>query len=192
MAEGTSGQRLAPIALEAMTPEQKQVAEAIMAGPRGGLRGPFNAWLRSPELADRYQRVGEYLRFHSSLGPRLNEMAILMTAAHWQSPFEWYAHAPLALKAGLAPETALAIARGERPAGMREDEAVVWAFCSELRERRNVSDATYAAALALWGERGIVDLIGVNGYYDAVSMTLNVAGVLPPAEAGVPIAPPPR
>jgi 4-carboxymuconolactone decarboxylase len=192
MAEGTSGQRLAPIALEAMTPEQKQVAEAIMAGPRGGLRGPFNAWLRSPELADRYQRVGEYLRFHSSLGPRLNEMAILMTAAHWQSPFEWYAHAPLALKAGLAPETALAIARGERPAGMREDEAVVWAFCSELRERRNVSDATYAAALALWGERGIVDLIGVNGYYDAVSMTLNVAGVLPPAEADVPIAPPPR
>ncbi len=183
-------QRLIPLAIEEMSPEQRQVAEAIMAGPRKGLRGPFNAWLRSPDLADRYQKVGEYLRFNSSLDARLNEMAILMTAAHWQSPFEWFAHAPLAIKAGLAPETAAAIAAGQKPATMRDDEAVVWAFCHQLRENRDVDDATYAAAVALWGERGVIDLIAVNGYYDAVSMTLNVARVRPPEGAEVPITAP--
>jgi 4-carboxymuconolactone decarboxylase len=183
------GKRLAPIPLEEMTPEQRKAAEAIMAGPRKGLRGPFNAWLRSPELADRYQRVGEYLRFHSSLDPRLNEMAIIMTAAHWRSPFEWYAHAPLALKAGLGEDTIAAIARGEKPADMKPDEAIVWSFCTQLRETRTVDDATYAAAVAAWGERGVVDLIAVNGYYDAVSMTLNVARVMPPEGAEVPIRP---
>ena len=185
-----TAQRLPPIPLEAMTPEQRKVADAIMAGPRKGLRGPFNVWLRSPELADRLQKVGEYLRFSSSLDPRLNEMAILMTAAHWQSPFEWFAHAPLAIKAGLAPETVAALARGERPAGMRDDEAVVWAFCTQLRATRTVDDATLAAVIALFGERGVADLIGVNGYYDIVSMTLNVGEVLPPAGAEVPIRPP--
>lgn len=185
-----SPKRLEPIPLDAMTPEQRNVAEAIMAGPRKGLRGPFNVWLRSPELADRLQKVGEYLRFNSSLETRLNEMAILMTAAHWQSPFEWYAHAPLAIKAGLAPETAAAIARGERPTTMRDDEAVIWDFCTQLRANRTVSDATFAAAVALWGERGVADLIGVNGYYDIVSMTLNVGEVLPPEGADVPIRAP--
>jgi 4-carboxymuconolactone decarboxylase len=182
--------RMVPLALEAMTPEQRAVAEAIMSGPRKGLRGPFNVWLRSPELADRLQKVGEYLRFNSSLDARLNEMAILMTAAHWRSPFEWYAHAPLALKAGLAPETAMALAAGERPATMRADEATIWDFCTEMRNNRTVSDATYAAAVAEWGERGVVDLIAVNGYYDAVSMTLNIGDVLPPEGAEVPISAP--
>jgi 4-carboxymuconolactone decarboxylase len=184
------GKRLAPIPLEEMTPEQRKAAEAIMSGPRKGLRGPFNAWLRSPELADRYQRVGEYLRFHSSLDTRLNEMAIIMTAAHWRSPFEWYAHAPLALNAGLGDDTVAAIARGERPTDMKPDEAILWDFCTQLREKRTVDDATYAAAVAAWGERGVVDLIAVNGYYDAVSMTLNVAEVMPPEGAEVPIRPP--
>ncbi len=185
-----SQQRMLPLALETMTPAQRAVADAIMAGPRKGLRGPFNVWLRSPELADRLQKVGEYLRFSSSLELRLNEMAILMTAAHWRSPFEWYAHAPLAIKAGLAPETVAAIAAGERPTTMRPDEAIIWDFCSQLRENRTVSDATYAAAVAAWGERGVVDLIAVNGYYDAVSMTLNIGEVLPPEGAEVPISAP--
>jgi 4-carboxymuconolactone decarboxylase len=173
-----------------MTDAQRRVADAIAAGPRKGLRGPFNAWLRSPELADRLQRVGEYLRFNSSLPPRLNEMAVLMTAAHWRSPFEWYAHAPLAIAGGLDPAIVADIGAGRRPAGMKEDEETVWEFCSQLRERRNVSDATFARAVALFGERGVVDLIGVSGYYDAVSMTLNVAGVLPPEGAEVPFGPP--
>jgi 4-carboxymuconolactone decarboxylase len=113
-----------------------------------------------------------------------------MVAAWWQSPFEWYAHAPLAIKGGLAPETVAAIARGEKAAAMREDEAIIWDFCTQLRDKRQVSDATYAAAVAAFGERGVVDLIAVNGYYHTVSMTLNIGEVLPPADAGVPINPP--
>ncbi len=185
-----TAKRMVPLALETMTLEQRSVADAIMSGPRKGLRGPFNVWLRSPELADRLQKVGEYLRFNSSLDKRLNEMAILMTAAHWQSPFEWYAHAPMAIDAGLAPETAAALAKGERPTTMKPDEAIIWDFCTQLRRDRTVTDATYAAAVAAWGERGVVDLIAVSGYYDAVSMTLNIGEVLPPEGAEVPIAPP--
>ena len=93
--------RFPPLDPAAMSPEQKRVADAIASGPRGGLRGPFQAWLRSPELADRLQRVGEYLRFSSSLPPRLNEFAILITARAWNAKYEWYAHYPLALQAGL-------------------------------------------------------------------------------------------
>ncbi len=190
MTTDNSEPRLPPMALDAMTREQRSAAEAIMAGPRKGLRGPFNAWLRSPELADRLQRVGEYLRFNSSLPPRLNEMAILMTAAHWQSPFEWYAHAPLAIAGGLSPAIVAALAVGARPDTMQDDEAVVWDFCTQLRAKRTVDDATYARAKAAFGERGIVDLIGVSGYYDIVSMTLNVGEVLPPEGAEVPISAP--
>lgn len=182
--------RLTPIPAEQMTADQRRVAEAISAGPRKGLRGPFNAWLRSPELADRLQRVGEFIRFHSSLDARLNELAILMTAAHWSSPYEWYAHYPLALKAGLRAEIADAIGRGERPVGMHADEEIIWEFCTQLRARRNVDDKTYAAAVAAFGEVGVVDLIGANGYYDTVSMTLNVAEIRAPEDAGVPFKPP--
>ena len=182
--------RLPPIPPEAMTPALRTAADAITAGPRKGLRGPFNAWLRSPEFADRMQRVGEYIRFHSSLDARLNEFAILLTAAHWSSPYEWYAHYPLALKAGLRAGIADAVARGERPVGMHDDEEIVWEFCTQLRANRNISDKIYAAAVAAFGEIGVVDLIGVNGYYDAVSMTLNIAEVHPPEDAGVPIKPP--
>lgn len=189
MADGRKP-RLPPIPLDSMTAEQRAVAERIMAGPRKGLRGPFNVWLRSPELADRLQKVGEYLRFNSSLHPRLNEMAILMTAAHWQSAFEWYAHAPLALNGGLDPAIVASIARGEKPDPMPAEEAAIWQFCSELREKRNVSDATLETAIRLFGERGVADLIGVSGYYDVVSMTLNVGEVLPPEGSDVPITPP--
>src|ERR1700760_3649866 len=100
-----TGERFPEIPLDKMTPQQRAVADAIMSGPRQRMSGPFNAWLRSPELADRLQKVGEYVRFHTSLDKRLNEMAILMTAQHWGASYEWYAHAPLAAKAGLAPET---------------------------------------------------------------------------------------
>src|SRR3954451_873573 len=103
---------------EQMTPEQKRVAEAIMSGPRGGLRGPFNAWLRSPEVGDRLQRVGEQLRFHSSIPAALNEFAILITAREWNAPYEWYAHYPLAVKAGLPAPVADAVAQGRRPEAM--------------------------------------------------------------------------
>jgi 4-carboxymuconolactone decarboxylase len=175
-----TGERMPQIPLEQMTPAQRPVAESIMAGPRGGMRGPFNAWLRSPELADRLQKVGEYVRFNTSLDKRLNEMAICMTAQYWSSQYEWYAHAPLALKAGLNPDVLKAIGEGRKPDTMKDDEDIVWEFTTQLRRDRNVDDAIYARALEKFGERGIVDLIAANGYYDVVAMTLNVARVSPP------------
>src|SRR5579872_5355535 len=165
--------RFPPLARETMTPEQRAVAEAIASGPRGGLRGPFQAWLRSPEVANLLQKVGEYVRFSSSVPPRLNELAILITARAWDAQFEWWAHYRLALEAGLDPAIAADIADGRRPASMQPDEAVVYDFCTELRTTHRVSDATLAATTALLGDAGVIDLIAVSGYYDTVSMTLN-------------------
>ena len=172
------------IPLEEMTPEQRTAAEAIMSGPRAAVPGsaataktpgsPFNPWLRSAELADRLQRVGEYLRFRSSLPARLNEFAILITARQWDSQYEWYAHHRLALQGGLDPAVAADLAEGRRPANMKDDEAVVYNFCTELHNDKKVSDATYKAALDKFGERGVMDMIAVTGYYVLVSMTLNV------------------
>jgi 4-carboxymuconolactone decarboxylase len=180
--------RFKPLTPEEMTPEQRQVAAAIVAGPRGGMRGPFSALLRSPELADRAQKLGEYVRFRSSLPKALNELAILVTARHWTAQYEWYAHARLAAEAGLAPALIAALAEGKPPAEMSREESVVYAFCSELLERHEVSDATFAAAREAFGERGIVDLVGASGYYGLVSMVLNVArqplpnGIAPPLQ----------
>jgi 4-carboxymuconolactone decarboxylase len=181
-----TGERMPQIPLEQMTPAQRSVADAIMSGPRGGMRGPFNTWLRSPELADRLQKVGEYVRFNTSLDKRLNEMAICMTAQHWGSQYEWFAHAPLALKAGLDPATLKALGEGKKPDNMKEDEAIVWEFSTQLRRDHNVDDAIYAKALEKFSEKGIVDLIAVNGYYDVVSMTLNVSRVSPPDGEAMP------
>jgi 4-carboxymuconolactone decarboxylase len=181
-----SGERMPEIPLDKMSPAQRSIADAIMSGPRQRMSGPFNAWLRSPELADRLQKVGEYVRFNTSLDKRVNEMAILMTAQAWGSQYEWYAHAPLALKAGLDPAIIAAIGAGRRPDNMKDDEAIVWEFTTQLRRDHDVDDAIYAKALEKFGERGIIDLIGVNGYYDVVSLTLNVAQVKPPADTELP------
>ena len=181
-----TGERMPEIPLDKMSAAQRAIADAIMSGPRQRMSGPFNAWLRSPELADRLQRVGEYVRFNTSLDKRVNEMAILMTALAWGSQYEWYAHAPLALKAGLDPAIIAAIGAGRKPDNMKDDEAIVWEFTTQLRRDHGVDDAIYAKALEKFGERGIIDLIGVNGYYDVVSMTLNVAHVKPPAGAELP------
>jgi 4-carboxymuconolactone decarboxylase len=181
-----TGERMAEIPLDKMTPAQRAVADNIMTGPRKGLSGPFNAWLRSPELADRLQKVGEYLRFNTSLDKRLNEMAIIMSAQYWGAQYEWYAHAPLALKAGLDPSVVAALGEGNKPDTMKDDEAIVWEFTTQLRRDHNVDDAIYARAVDKFGEQGVMDLIAVNGYYDVVSMTLNVAHVGPPAGAEMP------
>ena len=172
--------RFAPIAPENMTPAQRIVADTISSGPRGGLRGPFQTWLRSPELADRLQKVGEYLRFHSSLPKRLNEFAILITARNWNAQFEWYAHHSLAMTAGLNPKVAEDLANGRRPVEMAGDEAAVYDFCTQLRRERQVDDETLGRVIEYFGEQGVVDLIAVCGYYDIVSMTLNVAQVALP------------
>lgn len=184
--------RFPPLAPEAMTARQRATADAIAAGPRGGLRGPFQAWLRSPELADRLQRVGEFVRFSSSVPARLNELAILITARAWDAQFEWWAHRRLALDAGLDPSVAADIAEGRRPSAMQPDEAVVYDFCTELRTTRRVADATLARALDLLGEQGVIELVGVCGYYDVVSMTLNVAEVALPDGVEPPLKPLPN
>ena len=178
--------RYPALAPEQMTEAQKRVYQSIAAGPRGGVRGPFNALLRSPELADRVQRVGEYLRFGTSLPARLNELAILINARFWGSQYEWYAHRPLAEKGGLAPAVADDLARNRRPAGLQPDEAVVYEFCTALHTAHAVDDALFERAVAALGERGVMDLIGVSGYYTLVSMVLNVAEIPLPGGAPAP------
>jgi len=182
-----AAERFPILSPEQMTPAQRQVADAIMAGPRKSLGGPFNAWLRSPELADRLQQVGEHLRFHSSVPTRLNEFAILITARAWDADYEWYAHYPLALKAGLKPEIAADLARGQRPRGMAADEAAVYDFVTELRATHRASDPTYAAVQKLLGDQGVIDLVALSGYYDLVSMTLNTAQVATPTDGALPL-----
>ena len=176
--------RFPDLSPDRMTEAQKRVAEAIASGPRGGVRGPFAVLLRSPELADRVQKLGEHLRFHSSLPARLNEFAIIINARFWESKYEWFAHRPLAVKAGLAEAIADAVAKGQRPDGMKEDEALVYDFCTTLHRRHFVDDALFERARTLLGEQGVVDLIGVSGYYTLVSMVLNVAEI--PLPAGTP------
>ena len=180
--------RFPTLTLDQMTPDQRKVAEAIMTGPRKGLGGPFNTWLRSPALADKLQQVGEHLRFHSSVPPRLNEFAILLTARAWDADYEWSAHYPLAIKAGLKPAIAADIAAGKRPSGMAADERAVYDFVTELRATHKVGDTTYNAARQVLGDQGIVDLVALCGYYDLVSMTLNTAQVAAPADGPRPPA----
>ncbi len=168
------GDRFQPLQWEELTPEQQTMVNDLLSGTRTSLGGPFNVLLRSPEMGNLAQKLGEHIRFRSSLPARLNEMAILMTAKWWSSQYEWYAHRPLAVNAGLSEGIIEAIRGGRRPERMRPDEAVVYDFSTELRDRRRVSDATFARAVERLGEQGVVDLIGVMGYYDLVSMALNV------------------
>jgi 4-carboxymuconolactone decarboxylase len=169
-------QRFQLLTDDQLTPEQKQALTALWATPRDGKLGlgPFNALLRSPELLNRAQRLGEYVRFQSSLPPRLNELAILITARHWTAQYEWFAHHRLALTAGLDPAIAAAIAEGKRPANMQSDETVVYEFCAELIATGQVSDAHFQAARDLFGEQGVIDLVGALGYYSLIAMVLNV------------------
>src|SRR5262249_27983541 len=179
--------RFTTLTPETMTTDQKRVADASQAGPRGaGLRGPFNALLRSPELCDLVQRVGAFVRFGTSIPQRLNEMAIIMAGRKWTAQYEFHAHRRLALEAGLSPAIADAIASNQRPATMAKDQETGYDFVSELLAPGSVSDRTFQRVKDAFGERGVVDLVGAVGYYSLVSMTLNVAqvplptGVTPP------------
>lgn len=178
--------RFKPLVESEMTEAQQKAARDLASGQRGRLNpdGPNALLLRSPELMSRTQRVGEYLRYNSSLPLRLNEFAILVTACHWNAQMEWLAHHSLALKAGLSPEVAADLAQGKRPAGMKDDEAIIYQFCTELHETKRVSDATFKAMLDQFGERGVMDLIGLTGYYTMLAMVLNVAQQ--PLPGGVP------
>jgi 4-carboxymuconolactone decarboxylase len=168
------GNRFKPLTYDEMTPAQKMMVEHLIAGPRGGVNGPFNVLLRSPEIGDLGQEFGASTRFKSSLPQRLYELAILVTARHWTAQYEWQAHHRSALQAGLSAAICDAIAAGRRPAAMQKDEEAVYNFVSELLNTKQVSDTTFAAAKNAFGERGVVDIIAVTGWYSTVSMMLNV------------------
>jgi 4-carboxymuconolactone decarboxylase len=184
------GDRFKPLTAEQLTAEQRKMVNELLAGTRTSLGGPFNVLLRSPEMGNLAQKLGEYIRFRSSVPRRLNEMAILMTASWWSSQYEWHAHKTLALEAGLGAAVVDDLQAGRRPAAMKPDEAVVYDFCTELRERRRVSDKTFKAAADLLGEQGVVDLVASMGYYDLVSMVLNVDRYPLPAGAPLPFPEP--
>lgn len=167
------GDRFKPLTYAELTPEQKALADHVLAGPRHSLNGPYNAFLRSPEMGDLAQAYGAYTRFKSSVPHKLNELAILITARFWTSQYEWYSHHKYGLEAGLSPALIADLAAGKRPASLDQDEAIVYDFCHELLETRQVSDATFKATVDRFGERGAVDLIGVMGYYHLVAMALN-------------------
>lgn len=167
--------RMPPIPADKMTEAQKKAAAELAAGPRGAFRGPFVPLVRSPELMSRVQKVGEYLRYSSSLPQKLVEMTVLMTARRWTQQYEWNAHYPLALKAGLKKDVADAIAEGRHPAAMAEDEEIAYNFTTELNQNGSVSDPTYARAVGMFKEQGVIDLIAVNGYYSLLGMVMGVA-----------------
>jgi 4-carboxymuconolactone decarboxylase len=180
--------RFPPLSPEELTDEQRAVVDAIQSGPRGaGLRGPFNALLRSPALCDLVQRVGAYVRFGSSIPAPLNELAICMAGRKWRAQYEFYAHRRLGIEAGLNPDILDAIAVGRRPADLSSDEAIVYEFVTDLLSTGVVSDGPYAAAKDRFGERGIMDLVGAVGYYSLVSMVLNVAQVPLPEGVAEPL-----
>lgn len=169
------GDRFRPLTWDEMTPPQRTFIEHLLAGPRGGsTEGPFNVQLRSPEMGDLGQQFGAATRFATSLPQRLYELAIIITARHWTAQFEWTAHRRSALRAGLSASICDAIAVGRRPPTMQPDEEAVYNFATELLTTKQVSDRTFDAAKRALGERGVVDLISVMGWYGTVSMYLNV------------------
>ena len=168
------GDRFRPLTYAELTPEQKTLAEHVMSGERGSLNGPFNVYLRSPEMGDLAQKLGAYTRFHTSVPKKLNELAIIITARFWNAQYEWLAHRKNAADAGVSAETIDAIRDGKKPASMPPDEEMVYNFCTEMLHTKQVSDKNFEAAKSKLGEQGVVDLVAVMGYYALVSMSLNL------------------
>src|ERR1700681_1803813 len=156
--------RFAPLKAEELNPAQKAWADMIAAPPRNAnfTTPPYRAYIRNPDLAPRLTAMSEYLRWNTSLPPRLSELAILITARQWTAQYEWFAHYPLALKGGLDPKVANDIAAGKRPDGMKDDEAALYDLAMALYRDKKVSDSVYKAALERFGERGIMDISALS------------------------------
>jgi len=181
--------RMPPISKELWTDAQAKAA-AEFAKMRGQeVFGPFALMLRSPEVMLRAAAMGDYMRYKTSLPRPLNEMIILLTARHWSQQFEWHIHQPMALKAGLSETIVAAISKGRRPEQLSADEAIVYDFATELLRLQNISDETYAKARERFGEPGIIDMVGVAGYYSLLSMMMNTARTAVPADSDVPRLP---
>ena len=183
--------RISLPAPETMSPEQRRVYDKVVSGPRGRVQGPLRAAIHNPDLADRWQALGELLRYHTSLSPRQSEIAILVTGRHCRSPFEWYAHRQEAEKAGIETPIIEAILAEQQPAALSDEDAIVYHYAVELNNYKSVSTATYERALLRFGERTVVELTALIGYYTMVAMTLN-AHEIPLPEGVAPAFPLPQ
>ena len=172
---GYAQDRMPPIPPEKLTDAQKKAVEEFRAARNAGVSGPFTPLLRSPEVMNRARAMGDYLRYKSVLPPRLSEFAILIASREWTQNYEWDAHYTLAMQGGLNPDIAAALAEGKRPAKMAEDEEILYNLCTELHRTKGVSDATYQRAVAKFGEQGVIDAIGIQGYYTLLAMVMNTA-----------------
>lgn len=179
-------QRLPTLEEQDLTKAQRVLLESLRSGPRGrGVmpRGPFGAWMHAPEFGQLAQALGAYVRYQTSLPPRMSEFVILCTARHWRAQYEWFAHAPIAEKEGVSKKVIADLQAGKRPASASKEELALYDFIEELYKTRRVSDKTYARVYAFLGEEALVQLMGILGYYAMVAMTLNVFHMLPPENA---------
>ena len=180
--------RFTKLSMDDLDDQQKRVAERIMKVSSAGLGGPYSILLRSPVLAERYLGMTDYLRFETSLPHRLNELAILIEARLWDAQYEWWAHYPIAMRAGVSPEVAEDIRNGLRPTSMKPDEEVVYDVCIELLRDRNLTDATFERAKKVLGVQPTIDLVAVAGFYVMVSSVL-IAGRVGIPDGGAPPLP---
>lgn len=192
-ASSAGGQdRMPPIPADKLTDAQKKAIEEFKAARSVDISGPFVPMLRSPEVMSRARAMGDYLRYKSSLPPRLSEFVILLTARRWTQQYEWNAHAPLALQGGVRADLVQAIAEGRRPDGMAEDEDAVYTLWDEVQRTQGASDTTYARAVGKVGEQGVIDVLGITGYYTMLAMVMNTTRTPLPAGVTPPLAPLPR
>ena len=185
--------RLAMLEKSHLNEAQRALLASLRAGPRGQSitpRGPFAVWMHAPELGQLAQTLGAHCRYNKAVPPRLSEFAILCTARIWRAQYEWYAHAPMAEKAGVKPKTIADVRAGREPKSAAKDERAIYAFVQELYKTRRVSDRTYKRLHALIGDEATVELVGILGYYALISMTLNVFRMMPPADAKLGFAEP--
>jgi 4-carboxymuconolactone decarboxylase len=173
-----------------LTPEQKAYLENLAKPPRNNTTGlknpPFKVYLRSPELAPKLEAISDYVRWGTGLAPRLTELAIMITARQWSSQWIWRGHYRAAVRGGLDRSVGTDIAVGKRPEKMKEDETILYNYATEMYRDKAVSDATFAAAVKQFGEKGLIDLVATMGYYDTVAMTLITAKAVAPKEDDVP------
>ena len=171
-----------------LSPEQKAYAESITKPPRNAnyRNPPYAVFIRNPELAKKVEAISDYVRWNTGQPARLTELAIMITARHWTSHWIWRSHYRAAVRGGLDPSVGADIAVGKRPTAMKEDEAILYDYATEMYRTKAVSDATYATAVKAFGERGLIDLVATMGYYDLVAMTLITAKAMPPKEDDVP------
>ena len=185
--------RLAQLTEEDLNTAQQALLESLRAGPRGKsltLRGPFAAWMHAPEFGQLAQALGAHARYKTALEPRLSEFAILCTARFWKAQYEWFAHGPMAIKAGVKPKVVEDLRKGRAPTSAPKDERAIFAFVQELYKTRRVSSQTYKRVRTFLNDAAMVELVGILGYYTLISMTLNVFHMLPPESEKLPFAEP--